>query len=85
MTAGDIAFGGPILILFIFLLYCSKDLHPFKGIVFVTVIYVMSLLTGIFSGKFLGLSNAGSALTAGIFAPIIYCVIAALIIKRQKN
>ena len=86
MTAAqNIAFGGSIPILFIFILFFSKDLQLFKRIACVIVIYVISLLTGIFSGKFLGVSNGVSALTAGIFAPIIYCVIAGFIIKRQKK
>ena len=85
MTAEHIAFGGSIPILIIFLLFFSKGLTVIQELVFVIVIYVLSLLTGILSGKLLGISNGGSAFTAGIYAPIIYCVIGGLIAKRQRT
>ena len=84
MPAELVGWGGPIPILFICLLFYWRRLTTIQRVVFVVIVYSISILTGILSNEVWDVGNYPSAVIAGVIAPVIYCILFGLISQTRK-
>jgi hypothetical protein len=83
MSPELIAFGGPTIIIGVFLVIFWQRLGKLQKFVFVIIVYVISIITGIFSYEYVG--NDSSAVIAGVIAPLVYCLIFSGIMNFRPN
>ena len=84
MSAELVGWGGPIPILIICLFFFGQRLTTIQRVVFVIIVYSISILSGILSYEVWEVGNYPSAVIAGVIAPVIYCILFGLISHARK-
>jgi len=83
--SSEVAFGGPVPILVIFLAINWRVLNVIGKISFLVVTYVISIGTGILSAMYLEVEDFNSAVIAGLIAPLVYSLAFSVLFKYTSN
>lgn len=79
-----IAWFAGIPIVFLLVVFHLKTMKLLWLILSPIIVYGISILTGIASIESGILNNSGSALVAGVFAPLVYSIVIAVLIRKTR-